>query len=75
MGVSTETFWERKVIEKVKSKLSWDWNVSIEWVPREQNKAADFMAKQASREVSPRQLWRLPPMAIIEHFCSDIISS
>lgn len=74
-NVDAGTFWDRDALDRLKSQLQRDWVITVEFVPREQNTVADFMAKQASHGGLPKRVWRLPPTAVIEFLCADLLAS
>ncbi|XP_057452039.1 uncharacterized protein LOC130743831 [Lotus japonicus] len=46
--VSSEHFWARDVIQRVRSLLRRDWRISVRVIPREKNTAADSLALQVA---------------------------
>lgn len=51
-----------------------DWNVVVEYVPREKNNIADCLARKASCERTTRCVWRLPPSFLVEALCLDALA-
>lgn len=71
--IDTSTYWARDVIDRVTIMLSWGWNVTIDYVPKKENSNVDCLARQASREGTPRNVWRLPPSFVIESIYLDAL--
>ena len=64
-------FWDKDLISKIRLQLAQDWTVILEHILRTKNSAADYMARKAAREITPRQLWRHPSSDIVSALCKD----
>ncbi|XP_057426477.1 uncharacterized protein LOC130719900 [Lotus japonicus] len=74
VDASVGQFWARDVIRRVQGLLRRDWRVVMQLIPREKNSAADSLARQASREASPRCYWRHPPVGVSALLMQDAIA-
>lgn len=69
------TYRENDTIMRIKDMLSWSWKVQIEHVPKEKNNVADCLARNASRDGSPRHIWCLPHLLWLKRSLRTLIFS
>ena len=67
-------YWDRELIVRLRNTLRKEWKVLIEYLPRDRNNTADFMARQASRDASVHQTWTVPSTSIITALLRDSVT-
>src|ERR1044072_8700358 len=74
LTVDISTYWNMDLINRLRSWLEKPWRIKIDHVSRNRNNAADLMARQATRQGSSRQIWKLPSSRIITALCQDAVA-
>ena len=69
--VDVSTYWALYTIRRICTMLSWDWRVTLQHIPREENLVVGCLAKQASRDDTPLRIWRLPPSFVVPLLCQE----
>ncbi|KAL6497326.1 hypothetical protein OROGR_029255 [Orobanche gracilis] len=70
-AIDTSMYWASDTIHRVRSLLAQDWSVTLRYIPRERNLAADCLARQASRDSTTHRVWRLPPSFVVPFLCQE----
>ena len=72
--MEVSSYWEREIIIRIRTMLSWNWKLMLRHIHRDRNFVADALVRDASLVDYSIRLWTTPPSAVVALLCKDALA-